>query len=121
MDNCYNDLINEELMIKNISELELDMEYYIKFVNINDKMSGLYKIKRVFNSDYCNSILCEVTNIDNNIEFSLINLIKCIISKRATKRHPLNPDKILGYFTTLNLKRSTCNIYKLPQTEYVLK
>ena len=82
-------------------------------------MSGLYKIKRIFQNDVWTDI-CIVTNIDETIEFSLFGTLN-IISKRATKRHPLNPDKILGYFTTLNLKRSTCNIYKLPQTEYVLK
>ena len=120
MDNCYNDLINEELMIKNISELELDMEYYIKFVNINDKMSGLYKIKRVFNSDYCNSILCEVTNIDNNIEFSLNSAVD-VICFATSNRNPLLTNEILNSFIAPRLKYATCNIYKLQPTEYILK
>jgi hypothetical protein len=113
-----NDLINEDLMVFDMSELELDMEYYINFINVNKNMSGLYKIKRVFQNDV-RSDVCVVTNIDESVEIRLFGTLN-IINKRTTKHHPSRLDKILGYFTTYPYC-ATCNIYKLPPTEYVLK
>ena len=117
MDNCYNYLINEELMIKDMSELELNIEYYINFVRLGKSFSGLYEIVRIYKD---RETICIVKNINGNIEFTLNNAVD-VICFATSNRNPLLTNEILNSFIAPRLKYATCNIYKLPPTEYFLK
>jgi hypothetical protein len=102
-------LMNEELIINDMSELEqdVDVEYYIDFIGLDKTFNGMCKIINILQNDYWGHP-CVVTKLDHGITF--------IISSCKS-----SGDILLGYFSTNDLRYFGCNIYKIPTTEYVLK
>ncbi len=125
MDNCY---INEDLIIKDMSELELDMEYYVKFYDADFiSYDGLYKVVNIKSLNNVLGKSCVIINIDtcNNIELVLKNNVWIFNTKLADLADDLRIDEKLrnnGLFINRSFNIHTvCDIYKLPPTEYVLK
>jgi hypothetical protein len=100
-------LMNEELIINDMSELEQDVEYYIDFIGLDKTFNGMCKIINILQHDYWGNSGV-VTKLDHGITF--------IVSSFKS-----SDDILLGYFSTNDSRYFGCNIYKLPITEYVLK
>ena len=120
---------NEDL-IKDMSELELDVEYYIKFYDTDFiSYDGLYKVVNIKSLNNALGKSCVIINIDtgNNIELVLKNnvWIFSINTNLAGLVDDLRIDEKLrnnGLFINRSFNIHTvCDIYKLPPTEYVLK
>jgi hypothetical protein len=125
MDNCY---INEDLIIKDMSELELDMEYYVKFYDADFiSYDGLYTVVNIKSLNNVLGKSCVIINIDtcNNIELVLKNNVWIFNTNLAGLADDLRIDEKLrnnGLFINRSFNIHTvCDIYKLPPTEYVLK
>jgi len=125
-----NDLINEELIIKDMSELELDMEYYVKFYDADFiSYDGLYKVDNIKYLPPSNVLgkSCVIINVDTGNYFELVlkNNVWIFNTNLAGLADDLRIDEKLrnnGLFINRSFNIHTvCDIYKLPPTEYVLK
>ena len=103
---------NEELKVTNITELEKDNEYYIKYYDLRYSCSGLYK--------YIGERECDYMMFGYNVFwFDNINTSKKMLLM-LTEDSPF--EFVNGTFIGCNSDIKTiCDIYKLPINEYVLK
>jgi hypothetical protein len=109
----YMDLM-ENSLITDMSELEQNVEYYIVFYGVNMmRCNGIYTLVNIYTNNK-NGEVCRLINTDNNnITFEMY----------YTKN-------VLSTMNNLNLKQvgifsvnafNTCNVFKMPTNEYVLK
>ena len=112
-------IIDKELMITDISELENDVEYYMDFLDLKE-LNGLYKLKYKlkFKLDYClhhiKPCICRMVKIDGKTQCILILYYSINVIIDTVELNDL------GIFSMGNTM-STCNIYKMPPTDYILK
>ena len=99
--------INRELMVTDVTELEEGNEYYIEFNNpyCFSRWSGIYKLNTIFENE----------SLSVKTVFKLIETSKDVIVYVYYKYNAG-----VTYFN-FNSSVSSCNIYKLPTNDYILK
>jgi hypothetical protein len=123
---------NEDLLIIDIDEIEIGVEYYIKFYDADSILyNDIYKVVNIHTLNKDN-ILCKsflVTNLDTFNYFDLVLKNSLLIFKPDIAVAFNIDDKLrnAGNFIQNHCKfdfaiKTICDIYKLPsETEYVLK